>query len=135
MQFVKNDPTEAERFFRNKLQFTTGPVELEHELASGAVCVIDVRAADDYNKAHIPGSVNLPKDRWDTLEGLSRDKLNVLVCYSQVCHLAAVAALTFAHHGFSVMEMEGGFKSWQEHKLPVEKQGQPSPSQQEVGRA
>jgi rhodanese-related sulfurtransferase len=45
----------------------------------------------------------------------------MLYCYSQVCHLAAKAALEFASHGYPVMEWEGGFRSWKEHEMDIEK--------------
>jgi rhodanese-related sulfurtransferase len=83
--------------------------------------VVDVRAEEDYEKGHVPGAINLPQERWDTFEGLSRDKLNVLYCYSHVWHLAATAAVQFADRGFSVMEMDGGFEAWKENDLKVEK--------------
>jgi rhodanese-related sulfurtransferase len=52
---------------------------------------------------------------------LDRDKPNVLYCYSQVCHLAATAAVEFAGRGFSIVELEGGFDGWKEYDLPIEK--------------
>jgi len=113
----------AREFFLDKVTFTTGPVELNRELEQGAdIVVVDVRAEEDYKKGHIPGAINLPKERWESLQGLSRDKLNVLYCYSQVCHLAATAAVEFAGKGYSVMEMDGGFQAWKEYELQVEKQ-------------
>jgi rhodanese-related sulfurtransferase len=48
---------------------------------------------------HIPGAINLPRDRWHTLDKLRQDKTNVLYCYSQVCHLAATAAVEFTTEG------------------------------------
>jgi rhodanese-related sulfurtransferase len=117
----KTDPARAKEYFEDKMTFTTGPVELERELKNDEVNIIDVRAADDYRKGHIPGAKSLPKDRWTTFEGLDRDKVNVLYCYSQVCHLAATAAVEFAGNGYSVMELEGGFAGWQKHDLPIEK--------------
>src|SRR5690242_20013812 len=101
---MKNDPAKAKEYFAAKLAFTTGPAELDRMMKAGDVCVIDVRAEKDFKKEHIPGSINLPRERWSTLEGLAKDKLNVLSCYSQVCHLAATAAVEFADKGFSVME-------------------------------
>ena len=83
--------------------------------------VLDVRAQEDYAKGHIPSAINLPSGKWNTAEGLSKDKTNVVYCYSQVCHLAAKAALEFAGKGFPVMELDGGFDEWQEHDLEVEK--------------
>lgn len=117
----KNDPALAKKFFENKMAFTTGPVELERALKSGGINVIDVRAAEDFAKGHIPGARNLPKGRWDQMEALNRNKLNVVYCYSQVCHLAAAASVQFAGAGYSVMELEGGFEGWKDHELEVEK--------------
>jgi len=115
------DPAKAKAYFGDKLAFTTGPVELDAMLKKGEnVQVIDVRAANDFAKEHIAGSINLPRDKWETLEGLDRRKTNVVLCYSIVCHLAAKAAFLFADKGFPVMELEGGFKGWKEHQLPTE---------------
>jgi rhodanese-related sulfurtransferase len=116
----KNDPKDALRYFTDKMSFTTGPVELSRKLQDTGIVVVDVRAAKDYEEGHIPGSINLPKDRWSGISGLAKDKLYVLVCYSHVCHLAATAAIELARAGLSVMEMDGGFKSWKDHKLPTE---------------
>ena len=111
----------AKEYFEAKMAFTTGPVELERMTKQGQVNVVDVRAAEDYAQGHIPGAVNLPKDKWHTLEGLRKDKTNVIYCYSQVCHLAAAAAREFASKGYPVMELEGGFRSWKEHEMDIEK--------------
>ena len=116
-----HDPAKAKEYFEAKMAFTTGPVELERMVRGGEVNVVDVRASEDYNEGHIPGAVNLPKDRWQSLQGLRKDKINVLYCYSQVCHLAAAAAVEFAGKGYPVMELEGGFRTWKEHEFDVEK--------------
>jgi rhodanese-related sulfurtransferase len=120
MQIV--DPTQAQRYFEDKVAFTTGPVELEHMIKenSNDFTVVDVRAAEDFAKGHIPGALNLPRGTWESAIGLSKDKTNIVYCYSQVCHLAANACVAFAWRGFAVMEMEGGFEAWQEHELEIE---------------
>ena len=116
------EPTKAREYFEAKTSFTTGPAELNELIKSGEdIKIIDVRAVDDFGLGHIPGAINLPKEKWDTLIGLERDKINVVYCYSEVCHLAASAALGFADHGYRVMELEGGFDVWKEYNLPVEK--------------
>lgn len=123
-ELKKNDPGQAWEFFEKKMQFTTGPVELNQQIENHAdLVLVDVRAAEDFEKGHIPGAINLPRERWKDRDGLNRDKLNVLYCYSHVCHLAAAAAVEFASHGYSVMEMDGGFKAWEENNLEVEKGG------------
>jgi len=117
-----SDPQKAKEYFEAKITFTTGPVELERMMKQGEnINIVDVRAAEDYAEGHIPGAVNLPKDKWQTLEGLRKDKTNVLYCYSQVCHLAATAAVEFASKGYPVMELEGGFRAWKEHDMDIEK--------------
>ncbi|MCI0745911.1 MAG: rhodanese-like domain-containing protein [Verrucomicrobia subdivision 3 bacterium] len=116
----KNDPQKAKEYFVDKMAFTTGPVELARNLKQEDIVVVDVREADDFKKGHIPGAINLPHDLWHTGEGLRKDALNVLYCYSHVCHLAATAAVEFASKGYSVMEMDGGFEAWKENDLEIE---------------
>lgn len=117
-----SDPAKAKEYFENKMAFTTGPVEAERMIRQGEdVNIVDVRAAEDYAEGHVPGAVSLPKGRWNSFEGLRKDKMNILYCYSQVCHLAAAAAVEFAGQGYPVMEMEGGFKAWKAHELEIEK--------------
>lgn len=114
------NPARAHDYFAAKMEFTTGPVELERELKGGDVVVVDVRAAEDYAKGHVPGAISLPEDRWERPEGLDRSRVNVLYCYSQVCHLAARAAVELSAQGYPVRELEGGFEGWKQNKLPVE---------------
>ena len=119
--FQPNDPTAAFDYFKNKMTFTTGPVELSAALKRRlAINVIDVREPKDYAEGHLPGAKSLPKDQWETLAGLSQDRLNVIYCYTSVCHLAARAATYFAAKGFPVMELEGGFATWKRHMLRIE---------------
>lgn len=117
---TRPDPQKAKAYFENKVAFTTGPVELSRMIKSGEVNVVDVREAEDYEKGHIPGAINLPHDTWASATNLSRDKTNVVYCYSQQCHLAAKACVIFAEKGFPVMELEGGFNVWEEHELETE---------------
>ncbi len=116
----------AKKYFQDKMAFTTGPVELERWVQQGQpVNIVDVRAAEDYAEGHIPGAVNLPKDRWQDTKfvkaQLSKNKINVLYCYSQVCHLAATAAVEFAKKGYPVMELDGGWRWWKTDGFEIEK--------------
>jgi len=116
----------ARKYFQDKMGFTTGPVELERWVRqSQPVNIVAVCAAEDYAEGHIPGAVNLPKDQWDDTKRLKatirKDKINVLYCYSHVCHLAATAAVEFASKGYPVMELEGGWRLWQGDGFEIEK--------------
>ena len=115
------DFTAAREHFAAKSGFTTGPHELTGLLdRKEDIVVVDLRFPSDYRKGHVPGAVNLPKGRWDKPEGLAKDKLNVLYCYNQTCHMAAEAAVELIAQGYPVVEMEGGFATWEANAYPVE---------------
>lgn len=117
-----NNPAKAREYFEHKMTFTTGPVETNRLIEQREdVVIVDVRAREDYEQGHLPGAISLPEGQWQNPQGLSKDKQNILYCYSHVCHLAAKAAVELAGQGFPVMEMDGGFKSWRKHDLPIEK--------------
>ena len=110
----EQDPAQAREYFAQKLLYTTGPCELEGRIrCKEGITVVDVRRAEDYRAGHIPGAVNLPQGRWHTHSGLSKSRTTVVYGYSQTCRLSALAAFELASAGFPVVEMEGGFESWQ----------------------
>ncbi len=119
-----HSPASARKFFEDKLAFTTGPVELERWIKAGedTLVVVDVREAEDYAKGHIPGAINLPKEHWQEARGLSKNKTNVVYCYTQQCHLAANACVQFASMDYPVMELEGGFEAWKQNEMDVEQE-------------
>ena len=113
----------AEAYFSAKLAFTTGPIEVNHMITEDhdhKVTIVDVRAAEDYAKGHIPGAINVPQDQWDSTD-LPSDATSIFYCYAQQCHLAAKAALTYARKGQAVVELEGGWSAWEAFGLEVEK--------------
>src|SRR5262245_27006536 len=119
-----HSPASARRYFEDKLAFTTGPVELDRWIRTREdnLVLVDVRAAEDFAKGHIPGAINLPKERWQNPQGLSNNKTNVVYCYTQQCHLAANACVQFATMDYPVMELEGGFAAWKDNELDIEEE-------------
>jgi rhodanese-related sulfurtransferase len=119
-----HSPADARRYFEQKLAFTTGPVELDRWIKTGEdnLVIVDVRAAEDFAKGHIPGAINLPRDQWDNPHGLDKNKTNLVYCYTQQCHLAANACVQFASREFPVMELEGGFEAWKDNQLDIEEE-------------
>lgn len=110
---IRYDIEAATDFFAEKLAFTLGPVELKKMLADKKVKLIDVRAKEDYDEAHIPEAVCIPKAELEgKLSQLSNKDVHVVYCYNQQCHLAAAAALVLAKNGYPVMELDGGFDVW-----------------------
>jgi rhodanese-related sulfurtransferase len=114
-------PEKAQEFFAWKLDFTVDPLELNRQINNSEnITIIDVRAAKDFIRGHLPRAINLPAGNWDKISGWRKERPLVVYCYSQTCHLAAHAAVEFARQGLSVREMEGGFETWRKNKLPVE---------------
>jgi rhodanese-related sulfurtransferase len=119
---IKSNAAKAKQFFADKMAFTTGPVEISHQIKKGEdVAIFDVRESKDFKKGHVPGAISLPQEKWSKMAGLRRDAMNIVYCYAQNCHMGAHAARQFAAKGYSVMEMDGGFESWKEQGLQIAK--------------
>jgi rhodanese-related sulfurtransferase len=117
---MKYDFRSAQSHFAARAGFTTGPHELTGMIDRNEdIVIVDVRFPTDFRKGHVPGAVNVPKGKWHEAKGLSRDKVNVLYCYNQTCHLAAEAALELLAQGYPVVEMEGGFATWEASAYPI----------------
>jgi rhodanese-related sulfurtransferase len=114
-------PQKALEYFEAKLEFTTDPHTLNELIKNDEVNVIDVRFEEDFRTGHIPGAVNLPKDRWSSFDGLTHDRPNVVYCYTTTCYLATKACKEFAESGYPVIELFGGFEEWKNSKMPIEK--------------
>ena len=112
----------AKEYFENKVAFTVGPVELKKMLDEdrNSIELIDVRSTEYYDNGHIPSAISIQgKDMEMNLNKLSKDKVNVLYCYSQQCHLAAKTALILAENGYPVIELEGGFNEWKNKDFDI----------------
>jgi rhodanese-related sulfurtransferase len=123
MKTLLNDPKKGHEYFRAKVDYTTGPIELDHmlEARNPNIVIVDVRDRADYLKGHVPCAINLPREKWTTWVGLRKDKLNIIYCYTHTCHLAYTAAVEFTAHGYPCMVLEGGFEVWKACKLDVDK--------------
>lgn len=91
--------------------------------------IVDVREADEYDAAHMQGSLHVPRGiletscDWgysDTIPELAmaRDKPVVLVCRSG--NRTALAALTLQLLGYQqVYSMKTGVRGWNDYELPL----------------
>lgn len=105
----------ASNYFLKKLKFTLGPMELQELIEHRyPIKLLDVRNPEDYLRGHIKGAVNLPSNEWENFSALDPDSLNIFYSYAEHCHLAAKAAYQFAKNGFRVMELQGGYETWQQ---------------------
>lgn len=85
--------------------------------------VIDLRAIADFNKGHIPGSINIPftklKDSYKDLEKYQETPM-IMVCNTGM--QAGAASTLLRGQGFkSVHKLKGGIQSWLAENLPTNK--------------
>lgn len=119
---ITKDVHRAKEYFLNKVSFTLGPYELkemmDHELDN--FNLIDVRAYDAYIDGHIPFAVHIPSDRLEEfLPKLPKDKINIVYCYREECHLAAKCAVKMCEHHMATMELTGGFDAWKDYGYEI----------------
>jgi rhodanese-related sulfurtransferase len=114
------DPAAAAAHFAARLRFETDCADVHADLAAGdggaaaGIVVLDVRAADAYAAAHVPGARSLPHPTIspETTAALPRDAVLVTYCWGPHCNGATRAAAKLAALGFAVKEMLGGVSGW-----------------------
>ena len=79
--------------------------------------LIDVREADEYSAAHIPGAINIPRGllefKLSNDEQLAERTLN-LVLYCKNSGRSALAADALREMGYrNVLSLAGGIEAWQ----------------------
>jgi len=119
-----SDPAKARAYFEDKMAFTTGPLELDRMIRSGEnnLTVVTFGKRRTFAKGHVPGAINLPKEKWGAFKDCRRIRTTLFIVTLQTCHLAANACRLFASKGFPVMEMDGGFKAWKDYDLDIERE-------------
>ena len=84
--------------------------KLEAELAAGAV-LIDVRSASEFANGTIPGAINISVDELrDRKSEIPTGKLLIVHC--QVGQRGHTAALLLTELGFTVKNLDGGYRTW-----------------------
>lgn len=112
---LRQNSVEAQNYFTRLLAYTVGPIELKTLMDEGEINLLDVRRSEDYEIAHIPGAISMPKDKIaDNLDKISKEKVSVVYSYNQQCLLAAKAALILAEYSYPVVILDGGLQTWQE---------------------
>jgi rhodanese-related sulfurtransferase len=82
--------------------------------------IVDLRAAEDYNKGFIKGAVSVPLANLpDAMKSFSKDKTIVLYCYSG--QTAAMATVPLKAEGFKLISISTGFPGAQAGGFAVEK--------------
>jgi hydroxyacylglutathione hydrolase len=93
--------------------------ELEHQLRSGTVQVLDVRREPEWDAGHIEGATWWPLDNFRVSPPEIDRELAVAV-HCKGGYRSMIAASLLQRAGFRhVVNVVGGFDAWQEAKLPV----------------
>ncbi|MBY8854087.1 rhodanese, partial [Saccharothrix sp. MB29] len=84
--------------------------------------LVETRGRAAFERARIPGALNLPHWEVDgtTTAGWDRDLVYVCYCESSVCNAATKGALRLSELGFRVKRLSGGIVAWQAAGYPVE---------------
>ncbi len=86
--------------------------------------LVDVRAAEDYQRGHIKGAINIPFDGKPesvnkfrkALEDGKKDRRSyaIIYCYSSACMLGRKTGQELAKQGISVKELSIGYNDWEQ---------------------
>jgi rhodanese-related sulfurtransferase len=115
---AENRLAEVEMIKRRFLEGREGmePVDrkdLVQRVKEGAVTVLDVRPAEEYRAAHIPGSLSVPLPELERLlSTLPRDQEIVAYCRGPYCVLAVQAVEMLRKQGFAAVRLEEGVQDW-----------------------
>jgi len=94
--------------------------DLAVRLAGGSVIVLDVRPADEYASAHIPGARNITlADLERVLPTLDTSTEIVAYCRGPYCVYAHQAVAALRKHGLNAKRLDGGLPEWREEGRPV----------------
>lgn len=101
--------------------------ELATRLAEGSVTVLDMRPADEYAHAHIPGARNITlADLEHILPTLDPGTEIVAYCRGPYCIYAHQAVAALRKHGLKARRLDGGLPEWREDGRAVLTQTTPA---------
>lgn len=85
--------------------------------------ILDVRTNEERARGFIPGSVQIHISQLpDRLSELPKAKDKPILVYCGTGHVSAVAAAYLRALGYSeVKNLNGGFRSWSEQNLPIQR--------------
>ena len=100
--------------------------ELLARAKKGLVTVLDVRPAEEYDAAHIPGAISVPLDKLESyLSRLPKRKEVVAYCRGPYCLMSFEAVEKLRRRGWRARRLENGFPEWRAAGLPVVEESKP----------
>jgi rhodanese-related sulfurtransferase len=96
--------------------------EVVRRLRAGTVTLIDVRPAEEFAQAHIPGAISVPVERLAAyVKSAPRRGLVVAYCRGPYCVYALQAVAALRKRGINAMRLEEGVSEWRAAGLAVER--------------
>ncbi|WP_372783344.1 ArsR/SmtB family transcription factor [Phenylobacterium sp.] len=94
---------------------------LEQRMGDGLVTLIDVRPADEFVAAHVPGARNIPlAELRARLDEIPPGAEVIAYCRGPWCVLAFEAVALLREAGRDARRLDGGLPEWRRAGLPVE---------------
>ena len=100
--------------------------ELVRRMKAGSVTLIDVRPAEEYEQAHLPGAICVPLGAVKYFARTAPKRKQVVAyCRGPYCVFALKAVAELKKRGINAARLEGGVQEWSAAGLPLEA-GRPS---------
>ncbi|MEA1006580.1 ArsR/SmtB family transcription factor [Bacillus velezensis] len=89
--------------------------ELKERMEKGEVLLLDVRPAEEYEKAHIPGAISIPiQELENKLSSLPPNCEVVAYCRGPYCLMSAEAVEILRANGIHAFRLEEGVRDWKQ---------------------
>jgi rhodanese-related sulfurtransferase/DNA-binding transcriptional ArsR family regulator len=96
--------------------------ELMERLRSDRISLLDVRPADEFAAAHLPGAVNVTMAELEQrLAEFPTDREVVAYCRGPYCLLSVEAVRILLECGYHVRRLQDGFPEWRAAGHPIER--------------
>ena len=124
------DPQSVAEHYSRRLAFETDCWDVHSALQSGdpGFVLLDVRGPQLFERAHVPGAINLPHGKMTErkMAEWPADMLFVVYCAGPHCNGTDRAALRLSRLGRKVKVMIGGMTGWADEGFAFET-GSPKP--------
>lgn len=92
------------------------PEEFKASIEKSNTQLVDVRTAEEHSQGHISGSVNIDVKQEGFVEKAvaTLNKKETVALYCRSGRRSKTAATQLSKAGFTVVELDGGYNSWQE---------------------
>ena len=105
-------------------QAPIGADDLRARIEKGDVVLLDVRPANEYDAAHLPGALSIPLEELEArLAEIPEDQEVIAYCRGPFCVMAHEAVRLLRAKGYRARRAEEGIPEWRAHGEPVESNG------------